>query len=68
MKAGKTKVRFMKSTILSIWLVTGIAVSAPAQWTEPVQITFDLGLLNPRGVAVGDTLHVVAYKTAKIAH
>jgi hypothetical protein len=33
--------------------------SLHADWSEPVRISFNLGLIIPRVTAVGDTLHVV---------
>jgi hypothetical protein len=51
-------VETMKRLIIVAGLV--LVSSARAQWTEPVRISYDLGLLGPSAVAVGETLHVAA--------
>jgi hypothetical protein len=43
--------------ILSVLL---LAATARAQWTEPVQLSYGMGLDLPKAIAVGDTLYVAA--------
>jgi len=50
-------------TACTLCLLAALAICTPAhaQWTEPVLIPSDLGLMTPRSVTVGDTIHVVAF-------
>jgi hypothetical protein len=43
---------------LVIWLLA--VAPAHAQWTEPLQLSYDMGLDLPKAIAVGDTLYVAA--------
>lgn len=45
---------------LTFILAVTLFATAHAQWNEPVRISFDLGLMDPRTVAVDETLHVAA--------
>lgn len=51
---------------LTFMIAVMLSSTAHAQWTEPVRITYNAGLMNPRIVAVGDTLHVVIHAPTKI--
>jgi len=54
----KAKNQITACTVCLLLLLT-LCMPARAQWTEPVRLS-DFGLLNPRAIGVGDTLHVVA--------
>jgi len=52
--------------MLNFVCILALCAPARAQWTEPVQLTDSISLMNPRAVAVGETLHVVASSGSSI--